>query len=80
MIFLSNHAGEQAAEEIAPACVGPDLAAAVAAIEEIAASPGIQSGHHIAEFVRGQSHFLAGPSMPWERGHSLAGAVRRSQG
>jgi hypothetical protein len=80
MLSVSNRAGEQAAEEIAPACAGPDPSGALAAIEEIAASPGIKSRQRVAELLRQQAHMPAGPSIPWERGHSLARTVRSSHG
>ena len=80
LISLSNRAGEQAAEEIAPACAGPDPAGALNAIEEIASLPGIKSSPHAADLLREQLRPLAIPAMPWERGRSLARAVRKSHG
>jgi hypothetical protein len=80
MISLSNRAGEQAAEEIAPACAGPDPAGALNAIEEIASLPGIKSSPRAADLLREQLRPLAIPAMPWERGRSLARAVRIRHG
>jgi hypothetical protein len=78
IISLSNRAGEQAAEEIAPACAGPDPAAALDSIEEIASLPGIKSSLNAADILKVST--LDSPSMPWERGRSLAHAVRSGHG
>jgi hypothetical protein len=81
IISLSNRAGEQAAEEIAPACAGPDPAGALNAIEEIASLPGIKGTQSPANVLRKELRpSLAGPFMPWERGRSLARDVRLSHG
>jgi len=73
MISLSNRAGEQAAEEIAPACAGPDPAGALNAIEEIASLPGIKSSPRAADLLREQLRPLAIPAMPWEGAARLRG-------
>jgi len=80
VIALSKRAGEQAAEEIAPACAGPDPAGALRAIEEIASLPGIKSSSHSVDLLREQLRPEPGSPIPWERGRSLARAVRLSQG
>ena len=80
MISLSNRAGEQAAEEIAPACAGPDPTGALNAIEQIASLPGIEGSSHAADLLREQLPPEDAPSIPWERGRSLARAVRASHG
>jgi len=81
MISLSNRAGEQAAEEIAPACAGPDPAGALNAIEKIASLPGIKGTQGPANTLRKELRpSPASPFMPWERGRSLARDVRLSYG
>ena len=80
MISLSNRAGEQAAEEIAPACAGPDPVGTLNAIEAIASLPGIKSSPRTADLLREQLGPLAIPAMPWERGRSLARSVRIRHG
>jgi hypothetical protein len=80
MISLSNRAGEQAAEEIAPACAGPDPARALNAIEETASLPGIKSSSRVADLLREQLPSETSPTIPWERGRSMARAVRLSHG
>ena len=72
--FALNRAGEQAAEEIAPACAGPDPAGALNAIEKIASLPGIQGTQDPADILRKELRpSLASPFMPWERGPRCAG-------
>jgi hypothetical protein len=82
MVSLLTSAGEQAAGEIAPACVGPDPGSALSAIEEVASLPGIKGSWLAAETLRSRVLSAANPPMwrPWEQGRSLARAVRQTQG
>jgi hypothetical protein len=81
MLALLSQAGERAAEEIAPACAGPDPAGALNAIERIASLPGIKGTERMADALRGKLSTTTVPTLrPWEQGRSLARAVRSSQG
>lgn len=82
MVSLLGRAGEQAAEEIAPACAGPDPAGALDAIEELVSLPGIKGSERTAHDLRSKVLAMEKPQMwrPWERGRSLARAVRQTYG
>lgn len=82
MLSLLSRAGEQAAEEIAPACAGPDPGGALNAIEGIAALPGIKGNERTADALRTKVLSTTMPPTwrPWEQGRALAHGVRLSQG
>jgi len=82
MVSLLARAGERAAEEIAPACAGPDPTGALNAIEELASLPGIRGSERTAHDLRPKLLAMESPQMlrPWEQGRSLARAVRQIQG
>ncbi len=82
MVSLLSRAGEQAAEEIAPACAGPDPAGALNAIERIASLADVKGTERIADALRRNVLSATTPptGQPWEQGRSLAHAVRLSQG
>jgi hypothetical protein len=82
MVSLLSRAGEHAADEIAPACAGPDPGGDLSAIEEIASLPGIKGNERNAEVLRPKVLSTATPPMwrPWEQGRSIARAVRSIEG
>ena len=77
---LAAQIGEEATQELAAACAGPDPAAALSSIEQLAAQPGITAAQTVADQLRRQATAFSAASLPWERGRSLAHAVRAAAG